>query len=153
MLLYGIPNFKLSKDVLQDKLAYLDKLGVGFVGNTWIGKDVTSTTCSRRGSTPSSSARAPASAASSRSRARSIAASTPRRSSSCAATCAPEQLPEHMREPLTVGKNFVVIGGGDTSMDCVRTAVRLGAEHVTCVYRRTEAEMLGRTRGAAARAA
>jgi glutamate synthase (NADPH/NADH) small chain len=37
-----------------------------------------------------------------------------------------------------------VIGGGDTSMDCVRTAVRLGAERVTCVYRRTEAEMLGR---------
>ncbi len=49
-----------------------------------------------------------------------------------------------MREPLTVGKDVVVIGGGDTSMDCVRTAVRLGAEHVTCVYRRTEAEMLGR---------
>jgi glutamate synthase (NADPH/NADH) small chain len=38
----------------------------------------------------------------------------------------------------------VVIGGGDTSMDCVRTAVRLGAETVTCVYRRTENEMLGR---------
>jgi glutamate synthase (NADPH/NADH) small chain len=49
-----------------------------------------------------------------------------------------------MREPLDVGKDVVVIGGGDTSMDCVRTAVRLGAEHVTCVYRRTEAEMLGR---------
>jgi glutamate synthase (NADPH) small chain len=38
----------------------------------------------------------------------------------------------------------VVIGGGDTSMDCVRTARRLGADEVTCVYRRTEAEMLGR---------
>ena len=56
----------------------------------------------------------------------------------------PEQLPEHMREPIDAGKHMVVIGGGDTSMDCVRTAVRLGAEHVTCVYRRTEAEMLGR---------
>ncbi len=41
VLLYGIPNFKLSKDVLQDKLKYLEKLGVGFVGNTWVGKDVT----------------------------------------------------------------------------------------------------------------
>jgi glutamate synthase (NADPH/NADH) small chain len=49
-----------------------------------------------------------------------------------------------MRGGLEVGKNVVVIGGGDTSMDCVRTAVRLGAEHVTCVYRRTESEMLGR---------
>jgi glutamate synthase (NADPH/NADH) small chain len=50
-----------------------------------------------------------------------------------------------MRGGLDVGDNVVVIGGGDTSMDCVRTAVRLGARHVACVYRRTEAEMLGRT--------
>jgi glutamate synthase (NADPH/NADH) small chain len=50
-----------------------------------------------------------------------------------------------MREPLRMGKDVVVIGGGDTSMDCVRTAVRLGAENVTCIYRRTETEMLGRT--------
>ncbi|MGH2633424.1 MAG: FAD-dependent oxidoreductase, partial [Tepidiformaceae bacterium] len=54
------------------------------------------------------------------------------------------QLPEHLREPLPKLHNVVVIGGGDTSMDCVRTAVRLGAEKVTCVYRRTEKEMLGR---------
>jgi glutamate synthase (NADPH/NADH) small chain len=39
---------------------------------------------------------------------------------------------------------MVVIGGGDTSMDCVRTAVRLGAEEVTLIYRRTEREMQGR---------
>jgi glutamate synthase (NADPH/NADH) small chain len=38
----------------------------------------------------------------------------------------------------------VVIGGGDTSMDCVRSARRLGAAEVTLVYRRTEAEMQGR---------
>ncbi|HEY7295208.1 MAG TPA: FAD-dependent oxidoreductase, partial [Dehalococcoidia bacterium] len=56
----------------------------------------------------------------------------------------PEQLPEGQREPLHPGRRVVVIGGGDTSMDCVRTAVRLGSEEVTCVYRRTEAEMLGR---------
>jgi glutamate synthase (NADPH/NADH) small chain len=57
---------------------------------------------------------------------------------------APEQLPEQYRDPLPELKNVVVIGGGDTSMDCVRTAIRLGAENVSCVYRRTEAEMLGR---------
>ena len=38
----------------------------------------------------------------------------------------------------------VVIGGGDTSMDCVSSAVRMGADEVYCVYRRTEAEMIGR---------
>ena len=41
VLLYGIPNFKLSKRVLQDKLLYLDKLGVKFIGNTWVGRDIT----------------------------------------------------------------------------------------------------------------
>src|SRR5207237_9237484 len=49
-----------------------------------------------------------------------------------------------MLDPLTVGKRLVVIGGGDTSMDCVRSGVRLGCEEVCCVYRRTEAEMAGR---------
>jgi glutamate synthase (NADPH/NADH) small chain len=38
----------------------------------------------------------------------------------------------------------LVVGGGDTSMDCVRTAIRLGASEVTCMYRRTEAEQKGR---------
>ena len=55
-----------------------------------------------------------------------------------------DQLPLHLREPLPAPHNVVVIGGGDTSMDCVRTAIRLGAEKVTLVYRRTETEMLGR---------
>ncbi len=56
----------------------------------------------------------------------------------------PHELPESMREPLFVGRRVVVIGGGDTSMDCSRTAVRLGASEVTLVYRRTELEMVGR---------
>jgi len=44
------------------------------------------------------------------------------------------------------GKRVVVLGGGDTGMDCVRTAVRLGAAAVTCVYRRDEASMPGSKR-------
>ena len=43
--------------------------------------------------------------------------------------------------PDFTGKNVVVIGGGNVAMDCARTAVRLGAEEVTVVYRRTEDEM------------
>jgi glutamate synthase (NADPH/NADH) small chain len=34
------------------------------------------------------------------------------------------------------GKDVVVVGGGDTAMDCVRTAIRQGATSVTCLYRR-----------------
>jgi len=42
-----------------------------------------------------------------------------------------------------LGKRIVVIGGGDTAMDCLRTAVRDGAAKVTCLYRRDEANMPG----------
>jgi glutamate synthase (NADPH/NADH) small chain len=44
------------------------------------------------------------------------------------------------------GKKVVVIGGGDTAMDCVRTAIRQGAESVKCLYRRDEANMPGSMR-------
>jgi glutamate synthase (NADPH/NADH) small chain len=44
------------------------------------------------------------------------------------------------------GRNVVVIGGGDTAMDCVRTAVRQGAESVACLYRRDRANMPGSMR-------
>ena len=44
------------------------------------------------------------------------------------------------------GKHVVVIGGGDTAMDCVRTAVRQGANSVTCLYRRDRANMPGSQR-------
>jgi glutamate synthase (NADPH/NADH) small chain len=44
------------------------------------------------------------------------------------------------------GKDVVVIGGGDTAMDCVRTAVRQGAASVTCLYRRDKANMPGSKR-------
>jgi glutamate synthase (NADPH/NADH) small chain len=144
VLLYGIPNFKLSKEVLQDKLHYLEKLGVTFVGNTWVGKDVTVDDLFNQGfnavfvgtgaslggklSIPGETMEG-------------IYAAT---EFLVRGNLAPEQLPEHMRGAMAVGEDVVVIGGGDTSMDCVRTAVRLGAKRVTCVYRRTEAEMLGR---------
>jgi glutamate synthase (NADPH/NADH) small chain len=44
------------------------------------------------------------------------------------------------------GKRVVVLGGGDTGMDCVRTAIRLGASEVSCIYRRDEANMPGSRR-------
>jgi len=47
---------------------------------------------------------------------------------------------------LATGKNVVVIGGGDTAMDCVRTAIRQGAKSVKCLYRRDRANMPGSQR-------
>ena len=54
-----------------------------------------------------------------------------------------QYLPADKNEPPQVGKRVVVIGGGDTASDCLRTALRLGAAEVTCLYRRTENEMPG----------
>jgi len=144
VLLYGIPNFKLSKRILDDKLAYLRKLGVSFIGNTWVGRDVTVDQLFDQGFDA-------VFMGTGASLGGKLAIPGEEMSGIYSATeflvrgnLRPEQLPEHMRDPLIVGDDVVVIGGGDTSMDCVRTAVRLGAKNVTCVYRRTEAEMLGR---------
>ena len=53
---------------------------------------------------------------------------------------------DQMALPDLEGKRVVVLGGGDTGMDCVRSAVRLGAARVTCAYRRDEASMPGSAR-------
>jgi glutamate synthase (NADPH/NADH) small chain len=56
-------------------------------------------------------------------------------------------VPEHEDGSLlATGKDVVVIGGGDTAMDCVRTAVRQGAKSVKCLYRRDRANMPGSQR-------
>jgi glutamate synthase (NADPH/NADH) small chain len=52
---------------------------------------------------------------------------------------------EDAATPIIRGKSVAVIGGGNTAMDCVRTAKRLGAARAMIVYRRTEAEMPART--------
>ncbi len=53
------------------------------------------------------------------------------------------KFPNHAT-PLHVGKNVAVVGGGNVAMDAARTALRLGAEHVYIVYRRSEAELPAR---------
>ncbi len=58
----------------------------------------------------------------------------------------PGTLPAPLRGRPRVGRRVAVIGGGDTAMDCVRTAIRLGAREAVCWYRRTESEMPGNPR-------
>ena len=58
-----------------------------------------------------------------------------------------DEVPDFASGPLNAaGKHVVVVGGGDTAMDCVRTAVRQGAASVTCLYRRDRANMPGSSR-------
>jgi glutamate synthase (NADPH) small chain len=51
--------------------------------------------------------------------------------------------PPEKKDAAKIGRRVAIIGGGDTAVDCARSAVRLGATDVTIVYRRTEAEMPG----------
>ena len=144
VLLYGIPNFKMQKEILEAKLEYLWKLGITFQGNTYVGRDVTIDQLFERGyqavflgfgASQGNQLDAPGA---------DLPGVIIATEYLVRGNLKPEQLPEWMREPLPDAKRVLVIGGGDTSMDCVRTAVRLGADEVTCVYRRTEAEQTGR---------
>ena len=144
LLVYGIPNFKLPKDVWEEKWAEFENAGVKFVPNTYIGKDKTVDNLFEEGyeavfigvgseidakmeDTPGTDLPGVFEATDFLIR----------------SNVAPDQLPPEMREPVKLGKRVVVIGGGDTASDCLRSALRLGAEDVTCLYRRTENEMPG----------
>lgn len=145
VLLYGIPNFKMRKEVLQDKLAYLEGLGIHFVCNTVVGRDITIDSLFEQGYHAIFLGTGAPVGGRMRIPGEELEGVYQATEFLVGGNLSPEQLPENMRQPLDVkGKSVLVVGGGDTSMDCVRTAVRLGAAKVTCMYRRTEAEQKGR---------
>ncbi len=146
LLTFGIPPFKLEKDVLQTRRELMEGMGVEFRLNTEIGKDISmqslldefdavfmgmGTYTYMKGGFPG------------------------------------EDLPGvHDALPFLIsninrlleiegaegrfinmqGKRVIVLGGGDTAMDCTRTSLRQGADKVTCVYRRDEDNMPGSKR-------
>ncbi|MDH5201503.1 MAG: NAD(P)-dependent oxidoreductase, partial [Candidatus Bathyarchaeota archaeon] len=149
LLLYGIPSFAMAKGLLYQKLDYLRKLGIEFICNTYIGKEVTvddllegspwgkfDAVFLGHGAGVGVELRVPG---------EDLPGIFTAADYLARGNLAPELLPESLREPLPAARRVSVIGGGDTAMECVRTAVRRGAETVTCVYRRTEPEMPGRT--------
>ena len=143
LLVYGIPNFKLAKEVFFCRWGDFEKAGARFVGNTYIGKNKTidqlfqddfdavfvgvGTGIDSKMETPGEDLPGVYEASDFLMR----------------ANTDPNLLPEEMRERPPLGKRLVVIGGGDTASDCLRSALRMGAEEVTCLYRRTEKEMPG----------
>ncbi len=146
VLLYGIPNFKMQKEILEAKLDYLRKMGIEFTCNVRVGDDVTIDQLFAQGyDAVFLGTGAPVGG-------RMRIEGEDQLGNIYQATeflvrgnLEPELLPEAMREPLDLaGKRVLVVGGGDTSMDCVRTAIRLLATEVTCMYRRTETEQKGR---------
>lgn len=131
MLRYGIPQYRLPKEVLDKEIAIIEKLGVKMINGVKLGKDFTVTSLKAQndavivavGAWKSSSMRTPG-----------------------------EELDGiyggidflravALKQEINIGDKVVICGGGNTAMDACRTAVRLGAKEVYCVYRRTRNEM------------
>lgn len=131
MLHYGIPEYRLPKDIVDKEIDLISRMGVKFTFNTRIGSDVSLDYLTREydavflgiGAWQSSAMR-----------------------------CKGEDLPgviggidflrqAAMNGDVQIGEKVAIVGGGNTAMDAARTAVRLGAGEVMVLYRRTRAEM------------
>ncbi|WP_420857940.1 NAD(P)-dependent oxidoreductase [Marivivens marinus] len=148
LLTYGIPGFKLEKDVVMNRIDQLAKGGVEFVLNCNVGEDLSFDAIRGKhdavliatGVYKTRDLAAPGGDADGIVRAIDYLTASNRKSFG-------DDVPEYDSGELNAaGKKVVVIGGGDTAMDCVRTAIRQGAESVKCLYRRDRANMPGSQR-------
>jgi len=148
LLTYGIPGFKLEKDIVLRRHRLFEEAGIVFRLNTEIGRDVTFDELRDR--------HAAVLLATGVYQARELAGPG---SGLPGIVPALDYLTTSNRkgfgDPVpafdsgllnAAGKDVVVIGGGDTAMDCVRTAIRQGAHSVECLYRRDRANMPGSLR-------
>ncbi len=146
LLLYGIPNFKLPKGLVFEKVDYLRGLGVEFVCNTRVGQNVSiddlflagfQAVFLGVGANMDIALTAPG-----------IELDGVHLAGELLVRTSPPRsvAPKALQTSPDLGRRVAVIGGGDTATDCLRTALRLGAEEVVCYYRRTEAEMPGSRR-------
>ena len=144
VLVYGIPEFRLPKDIVFSEVNYLERLGVKIEYNVVVGRSVTVDELFEEGYDAVFIG---------------VGAGLPRfmnipgenlvgiysaneyltRSNLMKAYLFPEY-----DTPIAIGKNVAVIGGGNVAMDAARTAMRLGADRVMIVYRRSREEMPAR---------
>ena len=148
LLIYGIPNFKLEKHVVTRRTELLEKSGIKFVHNFEVGKDAslkelrkkhnailiaTGVYKAREIDLPGSD----------------LANIFPAMEFLTASNKKGLGDKVQLFDDGTLnakGKDVVVIGGGDTAMDCVRTAIRQDAKSVKCIYRRDKKNMPGSSR-------
>lgn len=143
VLKYGIPEFRLPNRIVDKEIAGLRQLGVTFQTDTIIGKTLTIDDLKEQGFAAifvGSGAGLP--------RFMNIPGENLNGVMSCNEYLTRVNLMDasnaHTDTPLLYGQNVAVIGGGNTAMDAVRTAKRLGAEHAMIIYRRSEDEMPAR---------
>ncbi len=143
LLIYGIPNFKLDKEIVQRRTKRLEDGGIEFVLGCDVGVDITFDKLREKhqavliaaGVYKARDLDCPGAGAKGVTPALPFLIESNRRG-----------LGDKVSGETAEGKNVVVIGGGDTAMDCVRTAVRQGAKSVTCLYRRDQTNMPGSAR-------
>ncbi len=143
VLKYGIPEYRLPNAIVDKEIDGLRQLGVEFVTDTIIGKTVTVEDLQADGYKAifvASGAGLPRFMGIPGENLNGVMSSNEylTRVNLMDATSAATDT------PVLYGKNVLVIGGGNTAMDAVRTAKRLGAEHAIIVYRRSEDEMPAR---------
>jgi len=143
LLVYGIPNFKLSKEVFFCRWGDFEKAGAKFVGNTTIGKKKTIDQLFKGGFEAMFVGVGTGIDAKMDIPGEDLPGVYEGTDFLMRANTDLNLLPENKRERPPLGKRVAVIGGGDTASDCLRTALRMGAEQVMCLYRRTEKEMPG----------
>ncbi len=148
LMTYGIPSFKLEKDVVQQRIAQLEQGGVQMVLNCTVGQDITFDAIRGKhdavliatGVYKTRDLAGPGSGNAG------IVSAIDYLTASNRVGFG-DDVPEFDSGELNAAaKRVVVIGGGDTAMDCVRTAVRQGATSVKCLYRRDRANMPGSQR-------
>ncbi|MGE5220868.1 MAG: FAD-dependent oxidoreductase [Omnitrophica WOR_2 bacterium] len=145
LLIYGIPNFKLPKSIVASWCQDLERAGVKFIGNTTIGKTKTINQLFADGYEAVFVGAGAGVDAAMGIPGENLPGIYKATEFLIRTNVAESMLPPGMPPLSRVGKHVVVIGGGDTASDCLRSALRLRAERVTCLYRRTENEMPGNT--------
>jgi glutamate synthase (NADPH/NADH) small chain len=148
LLTYGIPGFKLEKDIVERRNDQLAKGGVTFRLNCNVGEDISFEELQKKhqailigtGVYKSRDLGGPGAGLGGIVRAIDYLTASNRQNFG-------DKVPEiESGELWAKNKKVVVIGGGDTAMDCVRTAIRQGATSVKCLYRRDRANMPGSQR-------
>lgn len=145
LLTFGIPSFKLEKEVMLNRRQIFTEMGVEFQLNTEVGKDIEMSTLIQDYDAVFLGVGTY----------KNMRAGLDNEEAPGVYDALPFLISNTYRvmgldDPNSFidmkDKKVVVLGGGDTAMDCVRTSIRQNAEHVICAYRRDEANMPGSRR-------
>ena len=131
-MLIGVPAFRLPREAIEMDLRLVERLGVQFRYNTRIGRDITFDQLQADFDAVAICAGAMDA----------VALDVPGGDLEGIQYGVDFMKIANLGQPLTVGQDVVIIGGGYTAMDCSRTSLRHGATNVTIAYRRTRSELV-----------